>query len=120
MTNISIDKLANEIVKSVQEYTIEVEEKVQQASDDVTKKGVKLLKQKSPKLTGDYSKGWTRKKQGRGYIIHNKTDYQLAHLLEYGHAKRGGGRVQARVHIRPIEEQIVEEFVEAVEKAVKG
>ncbi len=120
MANISIDQLTNEIVKAVQEYTTEIEEKVQQASDDVTKEGVKLLKQKSPKLTGNYAKGWARKKQGKGYIIHNKTDYQLTHLLEYGHVKRGGGRVQAKVHIRPVEEQIVREFENRVEKVIKG
>ena len=120
MINIRVDELANEIVKAVKEYATEVEEKTQQASDYVTKEGVKLLKQKSPKLTGDYSKGWTRKKQGNSYIIHNKTDYQLTHLLEYGHAKRGGGRVQPRVHIRPVEEQIINEFENMVKKAIKG
>ncbi len=47
------------------------------------------LRSNSPKLTGDYRKGWlmdTRK--GNGHVevhVYNRTDWQLAHLLEDGH-----------------------------------
>lgn len=120
MANIDISKLAAEITKQVEIYTTEVQEKVTKATNDVTKEGVSLLKIKSPDLTGDYRKGWARKKDGTGYTIHNKTDYQLTHLLEHGHAKVGGGRVAARVHIRPVEEKIVADFEELVKKAIQS
>lgn len=119
MADIRIDQLADELVSAIKEYTDEVVEKVEMFADELSQKGVKLLKEKSPKKTGEYARSWGRVKTKGGYIIKNKK-YQLTHLLEKGHAKVGGGRVPARVHIAPVEEQLIQEFVEAVEKAVKG
>lgn len=116
---IKINNLANEITKALTEYTDEVVEKVEESADRRTKEGVKLLKENSPKETGEYAKSWSRKKQKGSYIIHNKK-YQLTHLLEKGHAKVGGGRVAPRVHIKPVEEKIVEGFIKDVEEAIKG
>jgi hypothetical protein len=112
--------LANEIVKAVKELSYELEAEIADIEDEVTKSAVKKLKQKSPKLTGDYAKGWTRKKQGNRYVIHNKTDYQLTHLLEYGHVKQDGGRTQAIPHIRPVEEETIQAYESKVEEAIRG
>ena len=51
--------------------------------------------------------------------IHNKDHYYLTHLLEHGHAKKGGGRVEGKPHIRPAEEQVIKEFMAEVEEAIK-
>ncbi|MEK5390210.1 HK97 gp10 family phage protein [Margalitia sp. FSL K6-0131] len=114
----SINNLANEIARQLALYTSEVAEKVEAIKEDVTKEAVTLLKEKSPKNTGDYAKSWAKKKVGKNIVIYNRK-YQLTHLLEKGHVKREGGRVAAKIHIRPVEEMIVEEYVNRVERVLR-
>lgn len=121
MANINIDNLTDEIAKALSEYTTEITEGLEKAKSEVAKNTVNALKQAKFKAgNGKYSKGWRIKKVGNAQVIHNATDYQLTHLLEYGHAKVNGGRVAPRVHIRPAEEKAIEEFTEKVEKVIKG
>jgi hypothetical protein len=118
---VKIDGIANEIAKHFREYTADVQKKVRSAENKVTKEAVTELKAKSPVgESGRYAAGWTKKREDDRVIIHNKDRYQLAHLLEHGHAKRGGGRVPGKVHIKPVEEKTVKEFEKLVEKAVKS
>ncbi|PFF14561.1 hypothetical protein CN332_32090, partial [Bacillus thuringiensis] len=44
---------------------------------------------------------------------------QLTHLLENGHAKVGGGRVPAQVHILPVEQYVIDELPRRIERAVQ-
>ena len=70
----------------------------------------------------NYGKGWTSQfETGRlSYqgVIYNKDLPGLPHLLEHGHAKRGGGRVDGRVHIKPVEDEIVKKFEKEVKQAI--
>ena len=61
MANISIDQLANEIAKGLQEYSSDVIDGIDEASEKISKNAVKKLKQDSPKDTKKYSKGWAVK-----------------------------------------------------------
>ena len=101
------------------------------ASDDlkksVTKAGTKVRKDiasSAPKDIGSYAKSWTVKKtketaNSLEITVHSKNRYQLAHLLEKGHAKRGGGRVAGKAHISPAEESGVQLFEKLIEEALK-
>lgn len=118
--------LTTEIVKTLQEYSGEVMDKVDKAVEDCGKGMRKDIAAASPNRTGKYKKGWRCEitKRGRGdtsALVKNATDYQLTHLLEKGHKKRGGkGRVKAFPHITPAEEKWNERFVQKCEEACKA
>ena len=125
MANVSVDQLAAEIAKGLADYSQDVVEKVNASSEAIGKAAVKRLKQTSPKRHGKYAKSWTMKTeklfgQPHTRIIHAKAPhYRLTHLLEYGHAKVGGGRVEGIPHVRPAEEMVIKEFMAEVEEAIK-
>ena len=108
MAVIKVDELAGEIVLAIQAYTEDVSEAIDQAARDTAKAMAKDLRETSPKDTGEYAKGWTHRKEAPGsYRVYNKKKPQLTHLLEHGHAKAGGGRVEGIPHIKPAEERHV-------------
>lgn len=108
----NIGGLAAEINRQLALYANQTDESVQRIAGEIASEGVEMLKAESPKSPGggDYAKSWTVKKIGKAFVIHNKDHYRLTHLLEKGHAKVNGGRVDARVHIAPVEEKVVERF----------
>lgn len=108
--------LADELDKILTQYTDEVMEVTREVLEEVGKDAVKDLKKTSPRRRGKYAKSWTsqNEKSPTGYsvTIYDKKRYYLTQLLEKGHAKRGGGRVDAIKHISTAND-------EAQEKAVK-
>ena len=105
---VKVDDLAGEIVLAVRTYTEEVGEAIEEAVKETAQALATDLRETSPKDTGEYAKGWTARKEGPGrYVVYNKKKPQLTHLLEHGHAKAGGGRVEGIPHIKPAEERHV-------------
>ena len=87
------------------EYSDEVRANLHKDLQEVGKVTREAVKAKSPIKTGDYMSGWGYTMQGsagaESVVIRNKKKWQLTHLLEKGHAKRGAGWVSARPHIAP-------------------
>lgn len=91
------------------------------------RKSAKTVKEQietgAPSRTGRYKSSWVATKQEESsqslqMVVHSKDRYQLAHLLENGHAKRGGGRVAARPHIAPAEQEGVDLLQSLIKKAL--
>lgn len=120
-----IDNLANEIIEGLKEYadlaSDDVKKAVRKAGNTVRKE----ISENAPKDTGAYAKSWSVKKtketsNSLEVTVYSKNRYQLAHLLEHGHAKRGGGRVAARPHIVQAEQSAVETLDSEIAKALGG
>lgn len=120
---IEISELGKAIQSIVDEYSDEAQKVVEETLPKVGKDAVKELKKKSPKKTGKYAKGWKSKiesdRLGSKVVVYNKTSYQLTHLLEKGHANRGGGRTEGIPHIKPTEDKVVEEALNMIEERLK-
>lgn len=122
MSNENINAAGAAIAEALAEYDQEIADATKRITDEVAKEAVDTLKKSSPKLTGSYRKGW-RKKQSyadertKRNTVYNETDYQLTHLLEYGHASRNGGRVRAIQHIAPVKQAAITALQERIEAA---
>jgi len=124
-STINVGQLAAEIAKSLTMYGQGIQKRTNLSVKSVAKRAAQTLKQTSPKSTGDYAKGWQAKPQqefatNTSYIVHNKTSWQLTHLLEESHALRDGGRSTPRVHIKPAEEMAIAEFIKEVEGVISN
>lgn len=111
--------LSGEVSKALKEYTTDVVEGIHEMADDLAKEALPKLKGTSPERSGDYRKGWRRKRESNKVRIHNKTDYQLTHLLEKGYTARNGKRVKPQVHIEPVEQEIIEKAGKLAEQIVR-
>ena len=121
--NVQIGELADTVMETLEEYADLAAEDVKQAVRDAGEMVRKEIRANAPKDTGDYAKSWAVKKtketsSSLTLTVHSKNRYQLAHLLEYGHAKRGGGRVAARPHIAAAEEAGIEQLEREIERSL--
>lgn len=121
---VGIDRLQPVIQGILRDYGDEVAQHTGEIVKKVSAQGARALREqsgitfKTHSTEKPYYKGWrskyadnARTKQG---IIYNKDVPGLPHLLEYGHANVNGGRTPGRVHIKPIEDAIVSEFLDKI------
>ncbi|MEY8377026.1 HK97 gp10 family phage protein [Lachnospiraceae bacterium 56-18] len=120
---VSVDQMADAIMDGLMEYA-EIATDVMKGC--VKKAGNTVKKETqagAPVRTGKYKKSWAVKRQRETsntleVVVHSRNRYQLTHLLEKGHAKRGGGRVRAIPHIAPAEEKGIRELEEGIKRGL--
>lgn len=120
---IPIDKLAETVMEGLNEYAELVVDDMKAAVRKAGNTVRNEIKANAPKRTGKYASSWSVKTDREtstslSLIVHSRNRYQLAHLLEFGHAKRGGGRVPAQPHIAAAEEKGTEELEKAIERSL--
>ena len=122
---VSVDQMAEAIMEGLQEYNDLAAEKVKKA----VKSSARLVKDEinasAPVRTGRYAKSWRTKtmketNESLEITVYSPSRYMIAHLLENGHAKRGGGRVRAIPHIKPAEEMGIEQLESDITRALGG
>lgn len=130
MAKIGVDKLANEINDILSEYKGLLESDLEEAVDEVSKSAVNELKNTSPEGdTGEYKRSWKRKKtraiNGAYHvtIYAGAPHYRLAHLLEFGHALKSGGRTVGRArafpHIKKVETNAIAKLETKIKQAIE-
>lgn len=122
---VSVDELASKVMEGLQEYVDLTSEVVKEAVKDAGKTVKKEISDNAPKDTGAYKKSWTVKQtketsNSLTVVVHSKNRYQLAHLLENGHAKRNGGRTAAIPHIKPAEDVGIKQLEDDIERKIKN
>lgn len=113
MAKVNIGELSSEIQKELDKYGEDVSVRLKLAVKEAGKLAGEEIKANAPKAKGDYAKSWGLKvvREDSSHIevsVHSKKRYYLAHLLEYGHAKAGGGRVSGKSHIKGAEDKAAE------------
>lgn len=122
---VSIDALADTVMEYLNGYAKVSTENMKKA---VRKAGNTVKREvgaNAPKDTGKYAKSWSVKNtketsNALEVTVYSRNKYQLAHLLEYGHAKRGGGRVAGKSHIATAEETGIRQLEAEIERCLRN
>lgn len=120
------DSLEIVLSKTLSDYGDAITAGVAAQVEKAGKVALKTVKDKSPKKTGAYRKGWKLKTERQlinddvaSVTVYNKDRGYLTHLLENGHQKAGGGRVAAIPHIKPAEEEARRYLEEHIRRVIE-
>lgn len=126
---ISIGEMADAVMKELDEYKNLAKDRVKKAVKDAGSTVRSDISANAPVRKkpwgGRYKKSWVSRTTGESstsieVTVYSPTRYMLAHLLEHGHAKRGGGRVEGKPHIAPAEQKGIQQLEEDIQKALEG
>ena len=119
-----VSQMADVIMEGLAEYAQLAAEDMKKAVKKAGAEAKKDIQAGAPVKTGAYKKSWTAKTtketaNAMEIVVYSRNRYQLAHLLEFGHALRKGGRTRAFPHIAPAEERAAQILEQEVEKALR-
>lgn len=122
---VSIDEIDSAIMDELEKYAELASDDLKAAVKETAASVRKDIQAGAPVDTGKYKKSWSVKNvhedsESIDLVVHSRNRYQIAHLLEHGHAKRGGGRVAAKPHIAAAEQRGNEKLVTTIEQKLKG
>lgn len=125
MAGIKVSDLAQAVAQELADYSQDVTDGVKKEVKQVAKDVVTELKQTSPRNSGDYAKGWKSRVEYESpedirVRVYNSKKPQLTHLLENGHAKQNGGRVNGIPHIGPAEQRAEDSLEGKVKVVARG
>ena len=123
-TTVSIDQMADAIMENLRDYKDLASDELKKAVIAAGNTAKKDINDSAPVRTGKYKKSWRSKVTAESaddisVTVYSPSRYMIAHLLENGHAKRGGGRVAAIPHIKPAEDHAIEQLTNDIENALK-
>lgn len=122
---VSIDALADTVMEYLNDYADVSAEGMKKAVRKAGNTVKKEISANAPKDTGAYGKSWSVKNtketsKSLEVTVYSRNRFQLAHLLEFGHAKRGGGRVAGKSHIAPAEENGIRQLESEIERSLRN
>lgn len=122
--NIQAADLRKVVNDMLGDYAEEVTDAVGVAVENTANDAVKKLKTTDAGFKNrKYSKGWTKQVvKHRLYseaVVYNRSEGHLTHLLEFGHAKRNGGRTRAFPHIAPVNDEVPDIFADEFSAALR-
>ncbi len=128
VSNVSIDRLSGVISTNLNTYSRTIVEGIEKAAEKTVDEMVARTKQRSTtKLSrGKYARSIasevglnTISARSRIWYV-KKPRYRLAHLLNNGHAVRGGGRVSGDQHVTKATEKAITDFETRVREVVEN
>ena len=124
LTGSELGKVVNDMLKGYgEEITKAVNEEIpviaEQTAADINDRA-----HQENWVANGYDKSWgveklEQKRAGVTYAVRSTMPW-LPHLLEHGHAKRGGGRTRSFKHIEPAEQKAIQDIEAKITEAINN